>query len=159
MNLAEYLKREGITAGALAKRIGVNRQLVYRWAAGGGLPSGKNLRRLLEATGGAVTLDALLAAQASPSRCRSPSAPATSASRSFSRCIGCPACSTSPSSSTAPVGAPLAVALGGNWPSPASFAELRQLLDQARDLIDRAERMEAGSVNAKGEIASFERTP
>lgn len=56
-------------------------------------------------------------------------------------------------------GRALALAIGGSWPSSASFSELRSMLDQARDLLDRAERMDAGAVDAKGEVASFSRTP
>lgn len=67
MTVADYLERERITAGALAKRLRVSRVCVYQWKAGA-IPRGENIRKLEDGTKGpngepGVTLEAMLAAQ------------------------------------------------------------------------------------------------
>jgi transposase len=80
MTVSQYLEREGITAGALAKRLGVPRVSVYRWKAGR-IPRGADLQKLIAGTRSkgrpGVTLDAMVAAQVASSP--APSAPADSA--------------------------------------------------------------------------------
>lgn len=61
MTVSEYLVTKGITAGELARRLGVPRVLPYRWARGA-IPRGRRLQQLIDGTGGAVTLEAMLAA-------------------------------------------------------------------------------------------------
>lgn len=54
MTLKEYLAEHGLTQYRFAKNIGVDRQTVYRWAAGERLPRPELMALIYRGTGGAV---------------------------------------------------------------------------------------------------------
>jgi DNA-binding phage protein len=55
MTLAEYLRKQRITAGELARQAGLSRQLVHAYLAGTAWPGFANVLRIRDATGGKVT--------------------------------------------------------------------------------------------------------
>ena len=55
MKLSDYLSRHGITDTEFAERIGCDRTTVLRWRNEKVLPEREQMRRIGEATGGAVT--------------------------------------------------------------------------------------------------------
>ena len=57
MNLAEYLKKEGITHAEFAETIGVSRSAVTQWTNAITLPTGERMVLIHRLTGGAVGLD------------------------------------------------------------------------------------------------------
>lgn len=61
MKLDEYLNVNGISGAAFAERIGVNAATVYRIKTGRVFPHRSTLAAIVEATGGAVTANDLVA--------------------------------------------------------------------------------------------------
>ena len=58
MELKAYLEREGLSVAEFARRAGFrSRQVIHGYLAGDRFPTPENLRRIREATGGAVTAD------------------------------------------------------------------------------------------------------
>ena len=58
MKLSDYLRNNGMTAAEFGRVAGLgSRQLVHKYVTGGRFPTPENLRRIREATGGAVTAD------------------------------------------------------------------------------------------------------
>lgn len=57
MQLKSYLATEGRTPAMFAAEVGVTVQTLYRYLSGERFPTPENLRRIREATGGAVTAD------------------------------------------------------------------------------------------------------
>lgn len=57
MNLKTHLSSSGETVAAFAGRVGVDVKTLYRYLSGERFPTPENLRRIREATGGAVTAD------------------------------------------------------------------------------------------------------
>lgn len=55
MKLREYLSAKTLTANEFGRRIGVSQAAVTRYASGARIPEPKTMRRIVEATGGAVT--------------------------------------------------------------------------------------------------------
>lgn len=55
MKLDEYLSARGLTCEAFAEKIGVTGTSVWRYAHGERLPRPATMRRIVEATDGAVT--------------------------------------------------------------------------------------------------------
>jgi antitoxin CcdA len=57
MKLRAFLKLHGLTLEAFGERVGVSHVTVLRWCTGQTVPRGRDvLRRIAEATGGAVTV-------------------------------------------------------------------------------------------------------
>lgn len=58
MQLDDWLKREGLTSAEFATLAGLGgKQIVHKYRRGERFPSAESLRRIREATGGAVTAD------------------------------------------------------------------------------------------------------
>ena len=57
MHLRAHLSQTGETAARFAARVGVDVKTLYRYLSGERFPTPENLRRIREATGGAVTAD------------------------------------------------------------------------------------------------------
>lgn len=58
MKLSEYLRNKGLSAAGFGRVAGLgSRQLVHKYLSGERFPTPENLRRIREATGGAVTAD------------------------------------------------------------------------------------------------------
>lgn len=57
MNLKSYLAAKGRTPASFSAEVGVTVQTLYRYLSGERFPTPENLRRIREATGGAVTAD------------------------------------------------------------------------------------------------------
>ena len=58
MKLSEYLRDHGTSAAAFGREAGLgSRQLIHKYLSGERFPTPENLRRIREATGGAVTAD------------------------------------------------------------------------------------------------------
>lgn len=57
MNLKAHLSETGETVASFASRIGVDVKTLYRYLAGERFPTPENLKRIREATDGAVTAD------------------------------------------------------------------------------------------------------
>lgn len=57
MHLRAHLSETGETAASFAARVGVDVKTLYRYLSGERFPTPENLRRIREATGGAVTAD------------------------------------------------------------------------------------------------------
>jgi transcriptional regulator with XRE-family HTH domain len=57
MNLKRHLSESGESVAAFAGRVGVDVKTLYRYLSGERFPTPENLRRIREATGGAVTAD------------------------------------------------------------------------------------------------------
>jgi glutamine synthetase len=55
MKLSDYIRTNELTAAELARRLGVSRQNVSRWARGDVIPRPDEMKRIIEATAGAVT--------------------------------------------------------------------------------------------------------
>ena len=56
MTLSDYLTRHSLTASEFGRRLGVSHSTVLRWCSGDHAPSLATIRRIEEATGGAVTV-------------------------------------------------------------------------------------------------------
>ncbi len=56
MSLSEYLKSKNLTYTAFAKRVGVSRVTVMKWATGRIMPRPAHISTIFEATRGSVTL-------------------------------------------------------------------------------------------------------
>lgn len=59
MKLAQYMEAHGLTDGAFADRVGVDRSRINRFRRGDAIPSWETARRIEEETGGQVTLSDL----------------------------------------------------------------------------------------------------
>ena len=57
MHLRAHLSETGETAASFAARVGVDVKTLYRYLSGERFPTPENLRRIRDATGGAVTAD------------------------------------------------------------------------------------------------------
>ncbi len=55
MKLGDYLQTEGITAAEFGRRIGASRSTVLRWVKGARSPDSTSMRRVIDATSGAVS--------------------------------------------------------------------------------------------------------
>jgi len=64
--LTQYRLAEGLSGEAVAKRAGTSRQTIHRIESGAQFPSLTLIRRLIDATGGAVTADDFLPPRAEP---------------------------------------------------------------------------------------------
>lgn len=56
MVLSEYLRNNNVTYTAFAKRVGVSRVTVMKWATGRIMPRPEHISSIFEATRGSVTL-------------------------------------------------------------------------------------------------------
>lgn len=61
MKIVDYLTRERVSRKTFAGRLGVHHSLVYRWIDGNSAPSLELAARIVEVTGGEVTIEDLLA--------------------------------------------------------------------------------------------------
>ncbi|MBY0421357.1 MAG: helix-turn-helix domain-containing protein [Parvularculaceae bacterium] len=61
MNLATYIKQNGLRRSAFADKIGVSPTIVTQWCAGDAWPSADMARRIFDATDGQVTPNDFLA--------------------------------------------------------------------------------------------------
>lgn len=57
MNLKSHLSASGESVAVFASRVGVDVKTLYRYLSGERFPTPENLRRIREATAGAVTAD------------------------------------------------------------------------------------------------------
>ena len=71
MRLADYLRAEKLTLAAFASRIEVGPMAVHRYAKAGRVPQPDVMRRIIEATDGAVTANDFFDAPRRPRSCRS----------------------------------------------------------------------------------------
>ena len=56
-SLGRYIERNGVSMGALAKRVGVSKRTLRRWAEGGAQPPWQKAKALIEATMGALSFE------------------------------------------------------------------------------------------------------
>lgn len=61
MKLKEWIERECVDRSKFAKKIGVERTALYLWEKGHIRPTYENLKKIVEATGGKVTIDDFIA--------------------------------------------------------------------------------------------------
>ncbi len=66
MQLSLYLAAEKITAAEFGRRVGLSRQRLHTYVRGSRFPSPTALRRIRDATGGAVTADDFVDQHAPP---------------------------------------------------------------------------------------------
>lgn len=55
MKLDAYIRENGLTDAAFAEKVDRDRSAVSRWRSGATVPDADSLKKILEATGGAVT--------------------------------------------------------------------------------------------------------
>lgn len=79
VKLGRYISREKITYEAFGKRIGRDHTAVSRYVNGKRLPNRVTMRKIIDATGGAVTANDFLDEMPKPNRRRVTSAPGAAA--------------------------------------------------------------------------------
>nr|DAY65764.1 MAG TPA: helix-turn-helix domain protein [Caudoviricetes sp.] len=57
MKLCEYLKEKKMSQADFAKKIGVTQGIISYYINGRGMPTRKNMRKIINITGGMVTAD------------------------------------------------------------------------------------------------------